>query len=124
MNHLAKASEYKSEIAGWDMSVLLPSAQLHDMGKIAVSDVILNKPGKLTSEEFDIIKTHCFEGEKLIDSITSETEEDSFLHHAKRFAGTHHEKWDGTGYPRGLTGEEMAFLAVSEDFWAEYVSMQ
>lgn len=95
------------EIKDWNMTLLLPSAQLHDVGKINVSDVILNKPGKLTDEEFDIIKTHCDEGEKIIDNIISETEDDGFLNHAKRFAGFHHEKWNGTGYPRGLRGEDI-----------------
>ena len=107
VNHLARTDSYREEMAGWDMSVLIPSAQLHDMGKITISDTILNKAGKLTGEEFEMIKTHCIEGEKLIDSIVGKTEEDSFLHHAKKFAGSHHEKYDGSGYPRGLKAEEI-----------------
>jgi putative two-component system response regulator len=107
VNRLAHYEEYKSEMAGWDMSLLVSSSQLHDIGKIIVSDTILNKPGRLTEEEFAIIKAHCEEGEKTIDSIAEKTEDDGFLLHARRFAGTHHEKWDGTGYPRGLAGREI-----------------
>jgi putative two-component system response regulator len=80
---------------------------LHDVGKIRVSDLILNKPGKLTDEEFNSIKTHCAEGENIIERIISEAKDDGFLSHAKKFAGYHHEKWDGTGYPKGLKGEEI-----------------
>ena len=87
--------------------MLLPSAQLHDVGKINVSDLILNKPGKLTDEEFALIKKHCEEGERIIDRIIDKTRDDGFLHHAKKFAGYHHEKWDGSGYPRKLRGEEI-----------------
>ena len=117
---LSKRKEFKDMITDWDMSVLLPSAQLHDMGKISVSDIILNKPGPLTHDEYNIMKCHCLEGEKLVDRIMSETESNSFLIHAKRFAGTHHEKWNGTGYPRGLKGEEIPLegriMAVADVF--------
>jgi putative two-component system response regulator len=77
------------------------------VGKITVSDIVLNKPGKLTPEEFDTIKQHCVEGELVIDQIMSMVEDDGFLLHAKRFAGYHHEKWDGSGYPRKLSGEDI-----------------
>jgi putative two-component system response regulator len=104
VDELVRVGVYATEITAWDMSLLLPSAQLHDVGKITISDVILNKPDKLTPEEFDIIKTHCSEGEQVIDQIISMVEDDGFLLHAKRFAGHHHERWDGTGYPRKLGG--------------------
>jgi putative two-component system response regulator len=104
VRELLRAGDYADEIAGWDMSLLLPSAQLHDVGKINISDLILNKPGKLTDAEFEIIKTHCAEGERIVDEILRETQDDGFLLHARRFAGSHHEKWNGTGYPRGLSG--------------------
>jgi putative two-component system response regulator len=104
VNELVRLGTYADEIAGWDLCLLLPSAQLHDLGKIAISDLILNKPGKLTNDEFDIIKQHCAEGERIIENIIRKTKDDGFLLHAKRFAGYHHEKWDGTGYPRGLSG--------------------
>jgi putative two-component system response regulator len=107
INELIRTKTYSGEISDWDMSLLLPSAQLHDVGKINVSDVILNKAGKLSDEEFNSIKAHCTEGERIIEEIISQTTDDGFLHHAKRFAGSHHEKWDGSGYPRGLKGEEI-----------------
>jgi putative two-component system response regulator len=93
---------YWDIISGWDRELLLPSAQLHDVGKIAISDTILNKPGKLTPDEFEIMKKHSAFGEEAIESIMKLTKQNDFLQHAKIFAGTHHEKWDGSGYPRGL----------------------
>jgi putative two-component system response regulator len=98
---------YFDEISSWDLTFLIPSAQLHDVGKIAISDAILNKPGKLTPEEFDIMKTHVARGVDAIERIEQETQENHFLYHAKRFAGYHHEKWDGTGYPYGLANEDI-----------------
>jgi len=104
---MMKDGIYLEEISSWDLTFLIPSAQLHDVGKIAISDTILNKPGKLTPEEFEIMKTHAARGVAAIERIEHETHEDSFLYHAKRFAGYHHEKWDGTGYPNGLSGEDI-----------------
>lgn len=118
VNEFLRSGTYKTVISGWDLSVLLPSAQLHDVGKIAISDVILNKPGKLTGEEFELIKTHCAEGEYIINRIIGKTKDDGFLRHATMFAGYHHEKWNGKGYPRGLTGEaiplEGRIMAVAD----------
>jgi putative two-component system response regulator len=95
---------YKDEVSSWNLEYLLPSAQLHDVGKIAIRDTILNKPGKLTADEFEEMKTHTDIGVQIIESIARNTKESSFLRHARVIAGTHHEKWDGTGYPRGLSG--------------------
>jgi len=95
---------YFDEIGKWNIELAVSSARLHDIGKIVVTDLILNKPGKLTAEEFEIIKTHAAEGERIIDSIIAETGDEAFLQFAKLFAGYHHEKWDGTGYPYGLKG--------------------
>jgi len=104
---MLKEGVYLDEISSWDLTFLIPSAQLHDVGKIAISDTILNKPGKLTTEEFEIMKTHVSRGIDAIERIERETHEDSFLYHAKRFAGYHHEKWDGSGYPHKLAGEDI-----------------
>jgi putative two-component system response regulator len=98
---------YAKEIELWDLKLVLQSAQLHDVGKIAVKDSILQKPGKLTKEEFDEIKKHAIFGEEVIEKIKKKTPEQAFLEHAGIFAGAHHEKWDGSGYPRGLKGEEI-----------------
>jgi len=110
VNELVRMGTYEDEMSEWDLSLLLPSAQLHDVGKITISDLILNKPDKLTPEEFDIIKTHCVEGERIIDHIISKTKDDGFLKHARDFAGCHHEKWNGSGYPRGLAGENIPLV--------------
>ncbi|MDR0984519.1 MAG: response regulator [Ruminococcus sp.] len=107
VNELMKIDLYMEETSKWDLTLLLPSAQLHDVGKITISDVILNKPGKLTDEEFITIKTHAFEGERIIDEIMNKTNDDGFLYYAKLFAGYHHEKWNGSGYPRGLAGTDI-----------------
>ena len=104
---MIKDNIYTDEIKKWDLELIISSARLHDIGKITISDLILNKPGALTSEEFEIIKKHAAEGERIIDSIMAESGDETFLKYAKLFAGSHHERWDGTGYPRGLKGEEI-----------------
>ncbi|GBU23027.1 two-component system response regulator [Fibrobacteres bacterium R8-0-B4] len=101
---------YKDEMSEWDINLVLMSAQLHDVGKIAVKDNILNKPGKLTPEEFEEVKKHTTFGGKVIDKIMESTSEHTFLIYAKTFALTHHEKWDGTGYPEGLKDEVIPIL--------------
>ncbi len=98
---------YLDEMRSWDLEVVISSSRLHDVGKITVSDLILNKPGALNPEEFEIVKTHAKEGERIIDKIIKQTEEDVFLSHAKMFAGYHHEHWNGLGYPYGLKGEDI-----------------
>ncbi|MDR1249877.1 MAG: response regulator, partial [Treponema sp.] len=93
------------EVAAWDFDLLLESSQLHDVGKIAISDHILKKPGKLDPEEFEEMKKHAAFGVQIIERIEASANSVSdFLKHAKIFAGTHHEKWDGSGYPNGLAG--------------------
>ncbi|MFP3155642.1 response regulator [Lachnospiraceae bacterium ZAX-1] len=104
LDKLIEENIYAEEISDLDLDYLLPSAQLHDVGKIAISDLILNKPGKLTPEEFSIMKTHALIGVDAIKKIEENAEEHAFLRHARRIAGTHHERWDGNGYPHGLSG--------------------
>jgi PAS domain S-box-containing protein len=98
---------YRDEISSWNINHVLSSAPLHDMGKIAISDTILNKPAKLTPKEFEIMKTHVQVGVEAIDRILSKTKEKHFLRHARNIVGTHHENWDGTGYSNGLKGEDI-----------------
>jgi len=96
-----------NKVESFHLESVISSARLHDIGKITISDLILNKPGKLTEEEFELMKTHAIEGEKIIESIIEESGSEPFLQNAKLFAGSHHEKWDGTGYPRGLKGADI-----------------
>jgi putative two-component system response regulator len=96
-----------SEADPHNLETVISSARLHDIGKITISDLILNKPGKLTAEEYELMKAHAIEGEKIIDSIITESGNEAFLQNAKLFAGCHHERWDGAGYPRGLKGEDI-----------------
>jgi putative two-component system response regulator len=107
VDELIRKEIYSDEIAVWDMDFFLSSAQLHDLGKIAISDLILNKPDKLTQEEFEIMKSHVTVGVEAVDKIIAITDGGSFLYHAKQFIGTHHEKWDGKGYPYNLKGLEI-----------------
>jgi len=107
---LQKYGVYMEEIEPWDIGLVLQSAQLHDVGKISIKDKILQKPGKLTDAEFEEIKTHTTFGEKIIDKIRSRTKEQAFLDHAKILVSAHHEKWDGSGYPRGLKGQDIPLL--------------
>jgi len=95
---------YFDEVNPWDKEFFLSSAQLHDVGKIAISDAILNKPGKLDAEEFETMKTHVKVGVGVIRHMMSKTKEHAFLEHALLIAAAHHEKWDGTGYPEKLRG--------------------
>jgi len=104
---MIRTNKYSDEIYSWNMDFVLPSSQLHDVGKIAISDTILNKPGKLTDEEYEIMKTHAQIGMEAICRMEKNTSDSSFLEHAKKFAGTHHEKWDGSGYPNGLGGTDI-----------------
>jgi putative two-component system response regulator len=98
---------YKDELMSWDIELFLQSSQLHDVGKISIHDNILLKPGKLTDDEFDEMKKHAIFGEEIIDRIQKNTRENAFLMHAKIMAGTHHERWDGSGYPRGVSGRSI-----------------
>jgi len=98
---------YKKEILSWDKELVLLSAQLHDVGKIAIKDNILQKPEKLSESEFEAIKLHVTVGENVIEQLRKSTSERAFLDQAKILIATHHERWDGKGYPRGLKGEEI-----------------
>ena len=101
---------YTDEIRSWDRDILLQSAQLHDIGKLSIEDSILKKPGKLTTEEFAKIKEHTTFGASVINKIKNNTTDQAFLEYALTFALTHHERWDGSGYPSGLKGEDIPLL--------------
>ena len=107
---ISEKPEFKAISEKWDIDMLASAARLHDIGKIAVSDLILNKPGRLNKEEYEEMKSHSIEGEKIIDDIIAESGGEDILYNAKVFAGSHHERWDGTGYPRGLRGNDIPLL--------------
>jgi len=107
LEEMIKEGIYADERADWDITFVLYSAKLHDVGKIAVPDVILGKNAKLDQDEFEIMKAHVIAGVEAIERIISKTEKHDVLIHAIRMAGTHHEKWDGSGYPIGLTGKNI-----------------
>jgi len=110
LEELEKSGIYQDETEGWDMNLLLQSCQLHDVGKISIDDRILKKPGRLSNEEFEEMKKHASFGEQIIEKIEALAKESDFLNYAKIFAASHHEKWDGTGYPRGLKEHEIPLL--------------
>lgn len=104
---LRSNKEYADVLTDEYIELLYKSAPLHDIGKVGVKDSILLKPGKLTDEEFEEMKKHTiYGGESLMVGI-KELGEESFLTLAKEIALTHHEKWDGSGYPRGLSNKDI-----------------
>jgi putative two-component system response regulator len=107
---LQSSGLYKEEVSTWDTELVLQSALLHDMGKIAIKDSVLLKPGSLTPEEFEHIKGHAEFGGRVIAKIKENTTDQAFLEYALIMAMTHHEKWDGSGYPAGLKGNEIPLL--------------
>ncbi len=88
---------------------------LHDVGKIAIPDSILNKPGKLTNDEFEIMKTHTVKGGAILENIPSLLDDDLFRY-SYDIARHHHERWNGRGYPDGLKGDEISI-------WSQVVSV-
>ena len=101
---------YERELSELNEDGILISCMLHDVGKISIKDAILNKPGKLTEDEFESMKAHTTFGEQIIQNIKNKTEDSEFLEYARIFAISHHEKWDGSGYPKGLKAEEIPLL--------------
>jgi len=107
---LQQRNLFANETATWNLELVWQWAQLHDVGKIAIKDNILNKPSKLTDAEFEEVKTHPAFGAQVIEKIGESTTDKTFLEYATIFALTHHEKWDGSGYPSGLKGEAIPLL--------------
>jgi len=110
LDELDEKGLYQDEIVSLDAHFLFPASALHDLGKLLVKESILNKREPLTEEEFEEIKKHPSLGIRLIDQIAPEKRDHAFLEYARIFIETHHEKWDGTGYPKGLKGTEIPLL--------------
>ena len=107
---LADHPKYGEVLDEKTVDLLFKSAPLHDIGKVGVPDAVLHKSGKLTDEEFASMKTHCDLGYQALlkaEKLFEMESRPSFLSHAKDFTRTHQEKWDGSGYPQGLKGEEI-----------------
>lgn len=103
--------EYRGQLTDEYAEEIVTSALLHDIGKISVSDRILNKKEGLTAEEYDQMKRHTLSGEQMIDRFFMEHMNDELVKVLKEVTGSHHEKWDGTGYPRGIKGNEIPLSA-------------
>lgn len=87
------------------------AATLHDIGKVGIPDSILNKPGRLTDEEFEQIKAHTIIGHQILENTNSDKLSDDVLEYAKEITLHHHEKFDGSGYPDGLKGDEINIVS-------------
>jgi response regulator RpfG family c-di-GMP phosphodiesterase len=107
-NHVKRVAEYSkllallADIDEDEANFLYAASPMHDIGKVAIPDTILKKPGRLTDDEFEIMKTHSEVGYQVLKGSNR-----PLLKTAAIVAYTHHEKWNGTGYPRGLKGEEI-----------------
>ena len=109
---LQSHAPFASQLDDAAIQLVYKSAPLHDIGKVAIPDHILLKPGKLTAEEFELMKTHTTRGRDAIVAAESGLgERNSFLSAAREVAYGHHEKWDGSGYPLGLSGEAIPLFA-------------
>ena len=110
-DELKKHSKYKSYMTDDYISDLIRSAPLHDIGKVAIPDSILLKPGKLTDEEFLVMQSHAVHGSDILERAEERLSFPSFFKIAIQMSKYHHEKWNGTGYPSGLSGEDIPLSA-------------
>ena len=112
LRQMKKEGVYSDMLTDEFINEVVSSAPLHDVGKIKVPDAILNKPGRLTDEEFKRMQAHTTAGGEVIDkAIALVDDETGYLNEAKNLATYHHEKWNGKGYPMGLSGEDIPLSA-------------
>ncbi len=102
---------YRDRLNDRTISLMYRAAPLHDVGKIVVPDDILKKPGKLTEEEFALMKRHASEGGRIVREVLGGVADGEYLSMAEEIAACHHERWDGGGYPAGLAGENIPLSA-------------
>lgn len=110
IENLMLKSKHYDTLVKLDYNTIIKSTALHDIGKIGIPDNILLKPGALTSEEFEIVKTHTTIGSDIIDSLLTK-ENVLYLRHCRDICRSHHEYWNGKGYPDGLSGTDIPFSA-------------
>jgi putative two-component system response regulator len=109
---LRESGRYDQELDDSVIGLFHKSAPLHDIGKVAIPDQILLKPGRLDPDEFEIMKTHALHGSRVIEAVEAQLEsQSSFLRHAREIAHFHHERWDGYGYPERLAGTDIPLSA-------------
>ena len=108
---LRKLGHFKGELDERKVSLIFDAAPLHDIGKVGIPDQILHKPGPLDEAEWAIMRTHTTIGESVLKAAGADVPVDDVITVAIRIAGCHHEKWDGSGYPRGLSGESIPLEA-------------
>ena len=111
MDEMRREGIYEDVLTDEYVNNVVKSAPLHDVGKITVSDAILNKPGRLTDEEFHIMQNHTIAGKRILEDSTEAMSDAGYLYEAQRLAAYHHEKWNGAGYPYGIAGEEIPLSA-------------
>jgi len=103
--HLGGLEKFREEITPEYARLIYLTSPLHDIGKVGIPDSVLLKPGRLSDREFDMMKTHTTIGAQTLDAALREFPNAKFLEMGRDIAATHHERWDGDGYPRGLAGE-------------------
>src|SRR5207244_10575218 len=108
---LAAARAFDDEIDAQYVRLLYGTSPLHDIGKVGIPDTVLLKPGRLSDREFEIMKTHTTIGAQTLDAALKRFPKTRFLRMARDIAAAHHERFDGSGYPAGLAGEQIPLSA-------------
>ena len=109
LEHLVRKTD-RYHVSSRERAAISAASTLHDLGKLSIPDYVLNKPGRLTPEEFEVMKTHTTIGANLLESMT-QYRDSALVQAARDICRWHHERWDGNGYPDGLKGDEIPISA-------------